>query len=91
MKYRKKPITVDAIKNEGDWPPILAFLDGVGYQVPFMGKPAVIRLADGSLDVRTVDGNDVRVPVGAYLVQDSKGYFYPCDAEIFEQNHEEIK
>lgn len=90
MRYRKKPIVVNAIKNTGEWPPIMAFLDEVGYVVQILSKPAVVRLSDGALDVRTVDGNDVRVPVGAYLVQDSKGYFYPCDAEIFEANHEEV-
>jgi hypothetical protein len=90
--YRKKPIEVEAVKNDGTWPPIIAWLDSIGRStIPFGSTPPVIRDADGTLTVRTVDGNLVKVPVGAYLVQDSKGYFYPCDAEIFEANHEEIK
>jgi len=38
----------------------------------------------------TVDDNRVTVPWGAYCVIDSKGFAYPCDAEIFEANHESL-
>lgn len=43
-----------------------------------------------AMTVTTVDGNVVTIPAGAYMVIDSKGFPYPCDAEIFEQNHETL-
>jgi hypothetical protein len=90
--YRKKPIEVEAVKNDGTWPPIITWLDHIGASaIPFGSAPPVIRNADGTLSVVTVDGNCVKVPVGAYLVRDTKGFFYPCDAEIFEASYEEIK
>lgn len=61
MKFRKKPILVEAEK---------------------VASPEV---------VTTVDGNVVTIPAGAYKVIDAKGFPYPCDAEIFEANHEPVE
>lgn len=55
-------------------------------------KPIIVRAekVDASTTVTTVDGNVVVIPAGAYKVIDSKGYPYPCDAEIFESGHERL-
>lgn len=86
MKYRRKATEVEAVQlvadELGDLVELLMrskgkwTLDADEQSVP-------------ELTVGTVDGNDVAVPFGAYVVLDSKGYVYPCDAEIFESNHEE--
>ena len=41
----------------------------------------------GVLEVVTVDGNRVTVPVGAYVVLDMNRFPYPCAADIFEKSN----
>lgn len=88
--YRKRPIEVHAIKWTGERPfDIGYFLEthaGVGVDAQFVRQGAT---SPPELVVTTVDKNVVSIPVGAYLVIDSKGYPYPCDAEIFESGHED--
>jgi hypothetical protein len=43
----------------------------------------------GELEVLTIDGNRVVVPIGAYVVLDPKGWPYPCSAEVFKLTFEE--
>ena len=56
-------------------------------------KPIVVEAEKVMRDttVTTVDGNTVTIPAGAYEVIDIKGFPYPCDAEIFEANHDLIE
>lgn len=78
--YRKKPIKVQAEKWEpANRPAIVDLLEKSQGDFFFQG---------GDLYVITVDGNQVRVPRGAYVVLDAKGWPYPCDGEIFELTHE---
>lgn len=89
MRYRKKPIAVEAIRI------VRPGRSGSKSQEirDFLQRHERLRrtlqiVADG-WRVTTIDGNRVLVPWGAYCVIDSKGYPYPCDADIFEENHEE--
>lgn len=93
--YRRKPTTVAAEKfeigNYGDVVSLLissksAFHLERGYEVGDEGPKAGTEYV--SLNVWTVDNNGVNVPDGAYVVIDSAGYAYPCDARIFEANHD---
>lgn len=89
MKYRKKPIIVEAFKLDQeklDDSPLREDALDIVRRYPLAFQRFMI-YDDGWL-IRTVDGNEVTVPWGAYVVIDSKGYAYPCDAEIFEANHE---
>lgn len=90
MKFVKKPIVVEALKLEKDMfegelavhPELRDLM--VRFPKAFQNS---MRLDSQGLRITTVDGNRVNIPWGAYLVMDSKGYAYPCDAEIFEANH----
>jgi hypothetical protein len=64
-----------------------AFVAAVGQR--YVKKPIVVAAAkvDAPVRVMTIDGNDVVVPKGAYMVIDQAGFPYPCDAGIFEANH----
>jgi len=94
--YRKKPIEVEAVQNDGQWSTIMEWIEGMVYPeqgllIPFGTRPRITRNKNGTLNIVTVDGNEVVCPVGAYVVIDSKGFPYPCDAEVFENAHERIK
>lgn len=91
-RYRKKPIEVEAIQipSQGEQldpardAELLAFVQGHVFAFRGFG------IFDEGWSVVTVDDNRVTIPWGAYCVIDSKGYPYPCDAEIFESGHEAL-
>lgn len=92
--YRKKPITVEAVKWTGD-PADPDLLDLIGKSkgdviVDSSHDSANARAIGYRLSVTTIDGNRVTVPAGAYLVLDARGFPYPCDAELFEAGHDEV-
>ena len=87
MKFKKRPIEVDAIRfDSGDVNEVVEFL---GY-IPSMnfngtGEPQeiVIETAEGNMTAIRGDWI-VREP---FPTQDRR--FYPCKPDIFEQTHEE--
>ena len=89
-QFRKKPVVIEAVRNNGEWAPILAWLDRAGYTVPFLGKPAVTRNRDGSLSIETLEGT-MRADVGDWIIKGVKGEFYPCKPDIFEATYEPVQ
>ena len=91
MKFRKKLVVIDAIKNEGTWPPIIAFMDqflgpsGMHFQ-PGQEAP-IARDNDGSLKIHTLEGT-MLCNVGDWLIRGVEGEFYPCKPGIFEATYE---
>ena len=88
MKYRKKPIVIEAfkLKNKGlikeDW-----FWDAVqnGTINPhnfetFNSRPAWC-------EINTLEGTMI-VRAGDYIIRGIDGEIYPCKAEIFEKTYE---
>lgn len=89
-KFRKKPVVIDAIKNEGEWLPIVAWLqDLAGSHFVFkMGElPPITRKPDGSLNIQTLEGT-MRADVGDWVLRGVKGEFYPCKPDIFDATYE---
>lgn len=80
MKYRKKPVVIDAIKFTG------YNLDEI---LEFMGVDDVVGKTTGSLVINTMEGN-MTAKIGDYIIKGVKGEFYPCDSEIFELTYELI-
>jgi len=79
MKFRKKPVVVDAVKFDG-----LNFTECE----KFIGKQNY----DNTLNypnVKTLEGT-MAVNVGDYLVKGVKGEIYPCKPEIFEMTYEPV-
>ena len=95
MKYRKKPVVIEAFKYDGD----LKGADGK-YYVPDW---AVNAFEDGimyysTIQFDSVDGDELyidtlegphHVSVGDYVIRGVKGEFYPCKPDVFEQTYEE--
>ena len=94
MKYRKKPVVIEAFKYDGD----LKGADGK-YYVPDW---AVNAFEDGimyysTIQFDSVDGDELYidtlegphyVSVGDYVISGVKGELYPCKPDIFEQTYE---
>lgn len=93
MKYRKKPVVIEAFKYDGD------FQDKDGkYYIPQWGVDAYKKgvLFFKSLDtlghpcalfVKTLEG-DMKASVGDYIIQGVNGELYPCKPDIFEKTYE---
>jgi hypothetical protein len=88
MKFRKKPVVIEAVQNDGTWSPIIQWLDSLNRViVPFGGTPPIRRNPDGTLDIDTLEGT-MRADVGDWIIEGIQGEFYPCKPEIFEKTYE---
>lgn len=79
MKYRKKPVVIEALQYTGDnADEIIKFTKGL-VQVG-VGK---------SLIIPTLEGDHI-ASVGDYIIKGVNGEFYPCKPDIFEQTYEKV-
>ena len=88
MKYRKKPVTIEAFSYDGD------LMDKNGkYYVPEWAAKA---LKDGTmyfeaeeLYIKTLEGVH-HVSLRDYVIQGVQGELYPCKPDIFEETYENV-
>ena len=93
MKFRKKPLVIDAIKFT--YPPAKELLSFCGENIQRIRKqrhPGAI----GEADIVTLeDGNNQRVKhvamEGDWIIKGIQGEFYPCKPDIFEKTYEMVK
>ncbi len=78
MKYRKKPVEVEAVRFIGS-----------NYKEikEFIGKNTLC--SDLSIVIPTLEG-DMVAQKGDYIIKGVAGEFYPCNPDIFEQTYEPI-
>lgn len=81
MKYRKKPVVIEAVQWDGDATTANQFI-GERYAVDWA--------YDGSdLIIPTLEGN-MRCGLGDWIIKGVKGEFYPCKPDIFEATYERV-
>ena len=83
MKYRKKPIVIEAMQFKG-LPFSTEFLrwmndHGLFYDVG----------VGGSLIIPTLEG-EMTAAADDWIIQGIQGEFYPCKPDIFEATYEEV-
>ena len=90
-KFRKKPVTVDAIRNDGEWATVRDWLIELNppFGFAFLGTPPITRNDDGSLNIATLEGT-MRADVGDWIIKGVKGEFYPCKPDIFDAIYESV-
>jgi hypothetical protein len=83
MKYRKKPVVVDAIRYLGteNYSDVCSF---VGNELQVMHSNT-----DQIIIISTLEG-DMRANEGDYIIKGVQGEFYPCKPDIFEETYEEV-
>lgn len=81
MKFRKKPVVIDAVKWNGHAEDALK-LEDMGWTGPMMINGAI-----GELEIPTLEGIMLAVP-GDWIIKGVKGEFYPCKPDIFEMTYE---
>lgn len=89
MKYKKKPVIIDALQWTGlNLTKIMDFVGkdliietyDTGYQAE--ATPLVV-----SLKIKTLEGN-MNVSIGDYIIKGVQGEFYPCKPDIFKETYE---
>lgn len=83
MRYRKKPILIEAIQWDGSY-------ESQG-QIVTWSKGAVSGWFDGAyhLVVETLEGT-MRAEVGDWIIRGVQGEFYPCKPDIFEATYSKV-
>ena len=89
MKYRKKPVEIEAFRFEGkleernypDW-----ILEGIASKH--------IEVCEGvvyppTMHIKTLEGI-MRADLGDYIIKGVKGEIYPCKPDIFEMTYEKV-
>lgn len=78
MKYRKKPVVIEAWLNTDDGEPVPAWVD-----------EASTRVAGGGFGISTLEGLMFAGP-GDWIIRGIKGEVYPCKPDIFAATYEAV-
>ncbi|WEV37717.1 hypothetical protein [Lactobacillus sp. ESL0677] len=84
MKYRKKPVVVEAIRFFDTTESMLALNDELGLD------PVRVSYKDPKhpvLKIETLEGMMI-ANVGDYIIKGVNGEFYPCKPDIFNKTYE---
>jgi hypothetical protein len=85
MKYRKKPVVVEAVRWDGDPDTANTFI-GESYGVDW----EYFEKGSDAIRIPTLEG-DHRGEVGDWIIRGVKGEFYPCKPDIFEATYEPVE
>lgn len=80
MKYRKKPVVVEAIKWTGE---------NVDEVKAFFGNDRGYMFCAGSVCIDTLEGR-MRTNIGDMIIKGVAGEFYPCKPDIFAATYEPV-
>ena len=88
MKFRKKPIEVDAIQYNGENSEEI-----IEFATRFSSKRHIEEMTDAKgnyLMVKTLQGY-MAAPINDWIIKGVKGEFYPCKPDIFGQTYESVE
>lgn len=87
MKYRKKPVVIEALQFIDETNRLVElsdFIDNQDLRVDYHNpENPVIKL-------KTLEG-EMTASVGDFIIKGIKGEFYPCKPDIFEKTYEVVK
>jgi len=88
MKFRKKPVVVEAVQF------LEGFFESATIQ-DFFKDAICIEVCPGIIDparphIHTLEGNHY-VIVGDWIIKGIKGEFYPCKPDVFEKTYEPVE
>lgn len=86
MRYRKKPIQVQALCFDGS---MSSFLEIKKLNEKYKIVYNFVNRYESYLIIQTLEG-EMKANVGDYIIKGIKGELYPCKKKIFEQTYEAI-
>ena len=82
MKFRKKPVIINAIKWDGNnFREVARFCEGEA-EFPNYGLREPLEL-----EIKTLEGV-MSAQIGDWIIKGVNGEFYPCKPDIFEKTYE---
>lgn len=88
MKYRKRPIEVEAWQIPGTEDSASRFSAPI-WLVSALLSGKVMALREGGVTIETLEGV-LRGDVGDWIIQGVKGELYPCKPDIFDATYEAV-
>lgn len=91
MKYKKKPVIIDAFRIGIDYIPSW-FMDKVSSNdIILYGKSSGFEhYDDTNCDIKTLEGI-MHANYGDYIIKGVQGEIYPCKSDIFEETYEKVE
>lgn len=86
MKYKKKPVVIDAIQFKDDPDNLIEiqeFMGGSELRISYANPDNPV------LKIKTLEGV-MEASVGDFIIRGVKGEYYPCKPDIFEQTYEPV-
>lgn len=89
MKYRKKPVIIEAVQWTGlNLEEIKAFVgDALQYEIFDAAWKAGVAAPKVEMKIKTLEG-EMNVSKGDYVIKGVNGEFYPCKPDVFEKTYE---
>lgn len=84
MKYRKKPVVIDAVQWRGD------NLNEVLSLPPSPNTPRFVDPRGDEIVISTLEGQ-MTANIGDYIIRGVKGELYPCKPDIFAATYEPVE
>ena len=81
MKFRKKPVVIEAIQYDGSTKSALDILAWIGRAGGQKLNVLSIETLEGTMEAR----------VGDWIIKGIKGEFYPCKPDIFAATYEPVE
>ena len=89
MKFRKKPVVIEAVKWTGEnADEILDF--GNSGPAPLWGADFCINREGKQVEIFTLEGT-MCANIGDWIIRGVAGEFYPCKPDIFERTYEQAE
>lgn len=89
MKYRKKPVVIEAFQYDGDFTDCTGELYVPEWALGGLETEVLSFEGQGDLYVNTLEGKMLVTP-GDYIIKGIQGEFYPCKPDIFERTYEVV-
>ena len=84
MKYRKKPIVIEAIQWNG------INLEELKWFMKEQFKDVTVSELSFELQIPTLEGT-MTVSLGDYIISGVNGEYYPCKPDIFQKTYEKAE
>lgn len=84
MKYRKKPVIIDAMQFNGNF-----VLSDFQHWLMGVDPERKCMYVEDTLQIKTLEGV-MTANIGDYIIQGVKGELYPCKPDIFEATYEAV-
>lgn len=90
MKFRKRPVVIEAFQYDGDLQKSNGEYYAPDWAVEALKNGTLYYKDAGELFVKTLEG-DMKASVDDYIIRGVNGEIYPCKPDIFEKTYEAVE